>query len=132
MQCVWALIRPVHLWPLPIHAVANQSRRDVHGITLIRPPAIHSSCEVFAVRVPVAASLLFIKSSEFAAITRRAAKLIGQNYRVKHNFEIIFVKLIENFFGIRKDTGIPCERSVFCIPSGWTESGAQVDESVTG
>ena len=63
---------------------------------------------------------------------RRATKLIGQNYCVKHNFEIIFVELVENFLGIRKDTGIPCERSVFCIPSRRTESGAQVNKSVTG
>src|SRR5215831_16974643 len=45
--------------------------------------------------------------------------------------EVLFMQLIQHFFGIRENPGIPVERSVLCIPSRRTKSSTEVDHGVT-
>src|SRR5581483_3092878 len=57
MQCVHALIRPVHLRTFEIHAIARQARGRVETVTLIGPPAIHLLVEERFVYRPITAHL---------------------------------------------------------------------------
>ena len=65
-------------------------------------------------------------------MVRRPVKLVGQNHIVKHDAEAIFVKLLDDFFRLGKYAGVPRERSIFRVPSGRAEAGAEIDQRIAG
>src|SRR5437879_1427886 len=132
MQRIGTLIWAVDLGTFPVHAIANQPGCDVERITFVRPPAIQSHGEVFAVRVPITACLFFIKARQLAMVMYRATKFVGQNYAVHDDMKIIPMELIEHFFRIWENVGVPGERAILSIPARRTEPGTQVNERVTG
>src|SRR5438094_4883429 len=91
MKSVGTFIRSINLRAFPVHAIADQAGGDVERIAFIGPPAINSHRKIFAIRVPIAAGLLLIKSRKLATVMDAAAKLVSKDYRMKHNVEVVFV-----------------------------------------
>src|SRR6478736_907375 len=71
MQGERALIGTVHLRPLPVQAVACQSRWDIERMALIGPPAVDPHGEGPAMCIPVATGALVVKARYITRITNR-------------------------------------------------------------
>src|SRR3954467_11165609 len=132
MQSIGTLIRAIDLRALPVHAVARQSRKYIQRIAFVRPPAIDSHGEVFSMSIPITTGIFCVECGQLTAIVRRPLEFVRQNYIVKHYAEIIVVKLLDDFFRVGKDAGIPGERSIFRVPSGGAEASTEIDQRIAG
>ena len=117
MQRIRTLIRPVQLRPFPVHAVANQARRDAERIAFVRPPSADAHGNVFAMCVPVAACRLLIKARYVARIVNGPTESVRENDHVHHGMKVLPVKLIKHFLGIGEDAGIPHKRTILGVPA---------------
>src|SRR5579863_9321352 len=104
MQRIRTLVWPIHLRPFPVHAVANQPRRDVERVAFVGPPSVDSQGKVFAMRVPMTTCGFLIEARKLTRIVNRTTELVRQNYYMHHGLEVFPVQLIEHFFGIGKDS----------------------------
>src|SRR6266436_3944429 len=122
MQRVRPLVRPIDLRTLPIHPVASETRCDVERIAFVGPPAIHAQRENLAMYVPVATGLLVGGLRWIACIVHRAMQRASLDHDVRHNLEVLGVKLIEDRLGVRKDFPVELELAVVGVPTRWTEA----------
>src|SRR5215469_956529 len=117
MKRIRPLVWAVDLWSLPIHAIASQSRRGVERVTFIRPPAVNSHREIFAVRTPVTTCLFFVEARQRASIVYGTVQAASENYGVQNSAKVVVMEFIENLFWIGENSRIPLERAVLSVPS---------------
>src|SRR5258708_24032484 len=95
MQRIGAFVGTVNLWPLPIHPVSRQPRRNAHRIAFVRTPAIHSHGEILAVRLPIASGLFLVEARQRTCIACRASQLVRENDRVQHHPALVAMYVLD-------------------------------------
>src|SRR5208283_3542105 len=131
MKGVRAHVRPIELRTLPVHAIAHESRGDIEGITLVRPPSVHAHGKVFAMSIPVATCFGFVEARKITSIVYGTAKPVRKNDGMQDGMKVLSMQLVEHFLGIRKNAGVPNEGAILGIPSRRTKPRSQIDERVT-
>src|SRR5688500_18752602 len=105
-----------------ITAMAREPRFERELVAVIRPPAIDTEGENFAMSRPVVAEV----QARIGRLRHGSAKEIAWGaVHVEHNFEILVVERLDVFRG--EGVGVESKGSVAGVPAVGAVAGAEID-----